>query len=1315
MQFRRRVAPSVAAAMVASLLPLGVGVAATVLAPSAVAAQAKPNHTKVVPAIPRRNLPRIGNGEIWDMAVIGNRVFIAGTFTSITTPAGAVIGQRYLAAYNYDTGQVDTTFRPTFDGNVNTVEASPDGTKLFIGGTFNTVNGVTRRKVASINLTTGAPVSGFAFTSTTNNPVTALAATNSTLYVGGRFTRINGAYRTGLAAVNSTTGAIDTGFTNDLAGGIGAGGVLTVQDLVLTHDDAKLMVVHTGRQIAGQDRLGVGFIDTQTKQLLPWRSRIWDQYLPVVGGVQRIYGADIAPNDDYFVVTSGSGGDRPPINDTAIAFPVNGGDFVEPIWVSRAFDSIYSVAITEAAVYIGGHFSWNESPTANQPWPGLDNVGYGNGQGLSGYGLGDQVVRRDHLGALDTQTGTAIEWNPGSSSFEGVKAMLATPRGLFVGADGARQGGLNTGRVAFYDFNGAPAATAVDTTIDTPIEGRVITAGSTFSIQGTAKAAAGVNRVQVEVVDRTTGRWLQDDLTTWGASNTILATLGDPGAGLRPWSLTLNLAGTRPIQIRAKTFAVGGASDPVKALKNIETFSFDDQTPTTSITGPPSPQSSTTFTMTGTAADDHGVSALTYWFRSNGQYLQDDGTVSPIYNTFRGLPDVVGATSATWSYEVTLPFEGEWRAGATAIDTAGQADLRESTRDWLVSSSTVPPAVTIQQPTIMTPPASTPSVSVVPGSPMTFAGTAFDDDGVRSVEVTLRNNSTGESLGSDGTWGTDVVAGAYRVSPMGISGTSYNWSWTTPFNLAPGQYSFTVRATDEFGLSTSTTNRGALTVNAQQPGDSYPDALLTSPGTGQPSLPSARLDLNGTGTDDKGVSAVRISIYESDSGRYVQPNGTLASGFATQNAVLATPDAKNTGWSLSLDLPAAGDYRVTARAFDTAGQGDPTTTGATGRYLYFPGDAAPGFEPTLGQPVTGSAFTDGRIQVSGRAIDDRSIARVEVAVIDSAGRYMSSSGTFTSTTPSWRTAFLNSPGSPGSNYSYTTPVLPDGTYRVDVRATDSNDQVGAPVTATGVTVTRPLNNPPVADATVSCVENVCSFDARTSTDENAATLTYSWNFGTNQGTATGPVPVKRYNAPGTFSVVLTVRDEWSVTATKTLSVTIAEPGSNAPPVPTFTTNCLELVCGVTSAGTTDPNVGDTISYLWDWGDLTATSTGAGASHVYAAPGTYLVTLTATDGWGKSDTTTRTVTLTEPIDNDPPTAQFTATCTALVCQMDSTGTNDPEGNQLRYQWNFGDGTTSTLAYPTKTYSSADAYSVTLTVTDGWNRSSGPVTQTVTVGP
>ena len=61
--------------------------------------------------------------------------------------------------------------------------------------------------------------------------------------------------------------------------------------------------------------------------------------------------------------------------------------------------------------------------------------------------------------------------------------------------------------------------------------------------------------------------------------------------------------------------------------------------------------------------------------------------------------------------------------------------------------------------------------------------------------------------------------------------------------------------------------------------------------------------------------------------------------------------------------------------------------------------------------------------------------------MSAAGRYMSAAGTFTGTGQSWRSAFLNSPGTPGSNFSYTTPAIPDGAYTVRARAVDNYGQV----------------------------------------------------------------------------------------------------------------------------------------------------------------------------------------------------------------------------------------------------------------------------------
>lgn len=1198
---------------------------------NAVNPQPGPGHTRLVPDTPRTNQPTITNGEIWDIEVVGNRVYIAGTFTAIRQPNnGTTIQQAGLAAYNWSTGQVDTAFRPTFTaGGVDAVEASPDGARLYIAGNFGTVNGVTRKAIARLNPATGAPLEEF--TANANGKVNELAVTNSAVYAGGRFTSINNVPRGALVALDPITGSVRTNFVNNITGGIGTNGELAVQRLKLSHDEGRLLVVHTGRQVNGQDRYGIAIINTRTNKLTSWRTRLWDDNLQFVGGIQRVYGGDIAPNDEYFVVTSGSGGDRPPINDTAIAYSLEGGDNMQPLWISRHFDSIYSVAITEQAVYVGGHFQWQESPTSPQPWPGLDDQGYGTGQGLSGYGLGDAVVKRFHLGALNPVDGTAVEWAPRSNSYEGDKHIEATSRGLFVGGDGNTKGGYNVGRIGFFDFNNVPASNGVETTIIDPIEGRVKPIGEQFEVSGTGSAASGVQQVLLEVVDRNSGRFLQDDLTTWGSttSNTFNANLGTATGTTRPWSLPLTVTNNRELELRARTVAGNGTQDNTKAVKKFETFGTADQPPDTTVSGPSSPVLSRTFTITGGATDDFGVNSVSLTLRdTQGRYLQDDGSVSATFNTFQITPDVVGALSTTWSYEVTVPFEDEWWAQARASDTTGQSDLDTSDRRWIVTENGAPPTVTIAQPAPMTPPTTVQPVTVAPGSPITFAGTAHDDEALNEVSITLRNNTTGERLAADGSWGNSVSAGSYRVSPVNLNQPDFNWSYTTPFNLTPGSYSFTVTAEDNIGLSTSNANRGSLTINAQYPGDAPPNGLLSVTGTitgGQ----VLHLDLTGTATDDIGVESVKVSLRDADTSRYLQPNGTMAAAFATRNATLETPGGTSTAWSLSVDLPTEGDWNVTALAFDTVGQQDTSTSGATARYRIYPGDAPPVLNEALLSPTEGTVFAEGRIFVSGRAEDDRAMQRVEVAIVNSLGQYMSSSGAFTSTTASWRTAFLNSPGTPGSNFSYTTPVVPPGDYTVIARAIDSHDQVTLVPPQRHVTVTHPPGNlPPVPSFTIACTNNVCTYDARGSTDENAPTLVYTWNFG--NGTGSGPLPTRTYTSANTYTVVLTARDEWGLTATATQTVTITEPPGNVAPTPLLNAPaCAGLACNFSGVGSSDPNTGDTFSYRWDWGDGTAVSTSTSPSHTFALAGTYTVTLTVTDGWGKANSTTRSVTVSSP--------------------------------------------------------------------------------------
>ncbi|RJS70407.1 PKD domain-containing protein [ANME-2 cluster archaeon] len=63
---------------------------------------------------------------------------------------------------------------------------------------------------------------------------------------------------------------------------------------------------------------------------------------------------------------------------------------------------------------------------------------------------------------------------------------------------------------------------------------------------------------------------------------------------------------------------------------------------------------------------------------------------------------------------------------------------------------------------------------------------------------------------------------------------------------------------------------------------------------------------------------------------------------------------------------------------------------------------------------------------------------------------------------------------------------------------------------------------------------------------------------------------------------------------------------------------------------------------------------------------------------------------------------------------STGSTDPDGTIVSYNWTFGDGNTSTLANTTHIYATADTYTVTLTVTDD-DGATNSTTVTVTVSP
>ncbi len=100
-------------------------------------------------------------------------------------------------------------------------------------------------------------------------------------------------------------------------------------------------------------------------------------------------------------------------------------------------------------------------------------------------------------------------------------------------------------------------------------------------------------------------------------------------------------------------------------------------------------------------------------------------------------------------------------------------------------------------------------------------------------------------------------------------------------------------------------------------------------------------------------------------------------------------------------------------------------------------------------------------------------------------------------------------------------------------------------------------------------------------------------------------------------------------------------------------------------------------------------------------GTTTVTFSATDSCGGTGSDTSAVTIEEEAANQAPTADPNGPYSAQLgnpITFDGSGSFDPDGNIVAYDWDFGDGGTGTGVNPTHTYTTAGTFTVTLTVTD-----------------
>ena len=132
---------------------------------------------------------------------------------------------------------------------------------------------------------------------------------------------------------------------------------------------------------------------------------------------------------------------------------------------------------------------------------------------------------------------------------------------------------------------------------------------------------------------------------------------------------------------------------------------------------------------------------------------------------------------------------------------------------------------------------------------------------------------------------------------------------------------------------------------------------------------------------------------------------------------------------------------------------------------------------------------------------------------------------------------------------------------------------------------------------------------------------------------------------------------------------------------------------------------DATSWSWAFGDA-STSTDQNPVHTYAADGTYNVCLTTTNSCS-SDTSCMNVTVADS-SCTPATAAFTSAPSGLTVAFTDAST-DPSA----WNWDFGDGNTSTAQNPSYTYDSAGTYTVCLIVTNPCSADTSCTNITVTV--
>jgi hypothetical protein len=219
--------------------------------------------------------------QVRQLVQCGGTMYAVGTFTTIKR-GSTTYARNNAFSFSATSPYQVTTWNPNVNGIVNSIAFNgADCSNAYIGGQFTSVNGTTVKDIAEVNTTTGAVVTGFGHSA--SGQVETLLGTAGHLLVGGYYTSINGSssdpYMTSL---NPTTGK-DDGFVQlHISGNYQFPGVSSngtrVYNQALSHGGTLDLVMGDFTEVGGVPRQQIFMLNLATSpaSVTGWTSPEWD-------------------------------------------------------------------------------------------------------------------------------------------------------------------------------------------------------------------------------------------------------------------------------------------------------------------------------------------------------------------------------------------------------------------------------------------------------------------------------------------------------------------------------------------------------------------------------------------------------------------------------------------------------------------------------------------------------------------------------------------------------------------------------------------------------------------------------------------------------------------------------------------------------------------------------------------------------------------------------------------------------------------------------------------------------------------------------